>query len=120
LELVHSDAKDFLQEHPNKMPAVSGRAAGVTVKGDEPLIFDWSALVPRIVHPLKVTIIEAMCWIGRPLSAAELVEVFDERFSVSHISYHVRELRKAKVVKKARSRRVRGATETFYSVTAMQ
>jgi hypothetical protein len=34
-------------------------------EGGEP--FDWSALVPRVAHPLRVAIVEALLWIDRPL-----------------------------------------------------
>lgn len=39
------------------------------MEGNEPLPFDWAALVPLVVHPMRVTIIEALCWVGEPLSA---------------------------------------------------
>jgi DNA-binding transcriptional ArsR family regulator len=60
------------------------------MRGDEPL--DWGALVPRIVHPTKVCIIEALRWIDRPLSASDLERVFVGELSESTISYHLRTL----------------------------
>jgi hypothetical protein len=33
--------------------------------------FDWCTLIPLVLHPTKVLIIEAMAWIDRPLSASE-------------------------------------------------
>lgn len=86
----------------------------MTVEGDEPTQFDWAGLVLNLVHPARVMIIEAMLWIEAPLSATDLVYVFDEEFTVSYLSYHVRQLHKQKVIRVVRSRRVRGASETFY------
>lgn len=53
---------------------------------------------------------------GQPLSATQLRNLFDEPGDhyLSNLSYHVRELARAGVIKKAGSRQVRGATETFY------
>jgi DNA-binding transcriptional regulator GbsR (MarR family) len=81
--------------------------------GDE-YVLDWSALVPLVVHRTKVQIIEAMCWVNRPLSATELEQIFDETMSLSSISYHVVTLKKWKVLKQVRARPVRGSTERFY------
>jgi hypothetical protein len=82
------------------------------VSGSEPL--DWGALVPRLVHPTKVWVIEAMQWIDRPLSASELEMVFAGTKSVSALSYHVTSLAKAGVLKQVRRRQVRGAWESHY------
>jgi DNA-binding transcriptional ArsR family regulator len=75
---------------------------------------DWGALVPLIVHPTKVKIIEAMRWINRPLSASELECIFDTTLSLSVVSYHLTTLQKWEVVEERGSRRVRGSTEHFY------
>jgi hypothetical protein len=82
--------------------------------GDEPYPFDWSGLVPRVVHPLKVAVIEAMAWLGRPLSPSELHEVFERRFSLSLVAYHVNKLEELGALAEIDSRQVRGATEHFY------
>jgi DNA-binding transcriptional ArsR family regulator len=79
------------------------------------LSFEWDVLVPRVVHPLKVAIIEAIRSIGQPLSASELTKVIDiEEFPLSNVSYHVRRLAEVGVVKAVRKRQVRGSVETFY------
>jgi predicted MarR family transcription regulator len=84
----------------------------MTMEGDG---FKWEKLVPHIIHPLKVTILEAMLWIDQPLSSTDLVKVIDdEEFPLSNISYHVRKLLEAGAIKEVRNRQVRGATETFY------
>lgn len=86
-----------------------------TMEGGE-APFDWAVLVPRIVHPLKVAIVEALLYVEQPLSAIELCRLFDEPSDnyVSKASYHVRELAKAGSLAAVRTRQVRGATETFY------
>jgi len=81
----------------------------------EPLPFDWGALVPLVIHPMRVSIIEALCWIGQPLSAIDFKRLFaDEGFSTSYISYHVNELRKAGVLVQVGTQQVRGATKRSY------
>lgn len=77
----------------------------------------WDALIGRVVHPTQLAIIEAMLWIGRPMSASELVAVFDdeEELGFSSVSYHVRRLADdLGALKVVRRRPVRGAIETFY------
>jgi len=83
-----------------------------TLSGGEGL--DWDALVSRFVHPTKVWIIEAMLWIGRPLSASELEKVFSGKWSISAISYHLTALAKRGIVTKADKERVRGAWKSLY------
>lgn len=84
-----------------------------TTEGDEP--FDWSALVPRIVHPLRVAIVEALFWLDQPLSSTDMVKLMDDPdIYLSHVAYHVGRLVEADVLKPVRRRQVRGATETFY------
>lgn len=57
---------------------------------------DWCVLVPRLVHPTKVLVIEAMLWLG-PISASELKEVFEGNPDTSAISYHLNSLADAGV-----------------------
>ena len=96
---------------PDRRPV--GRAGDPTAVGDE-RAFDWAALVPVVFHPLKVAIIEALTWIGTPLSATDLTKVFDKRFAVPNLNYHLHELAKVGALKQVRKRRVRGAVEKFY------
>ncbi len=86
-----------------------------TMQRSEPLPFDWGALVPIVVHPMRVAIIEALCWIGEPLSAIDFKKMFgDEAFGTSYISYHVGELGKAGVLVQVETRQVRGALKKSY------
>lgn len=82
------------------------------MKGDEP--FDWAMLVPHVVHPLQVAIVEALWWIDRPLAASDLELVFERRFGLSLISYHVLQLRKAEVLEEVAREQVRGALKRLY------
>lgn len=85
----------------------------MTTKGDER--FDWGSLVPRIVHPLKVVSIEALQWIGRPLSASDLTKIIDnERYGVANISYHLNKLAEVEAIEVVSERQKRGAIEKFY------
>src|ERR1700709_2256059 len=68
-------------------------------QGDQSL-FEWGELVARIVHPLQVAIIEALLWIGQPLSPTELAKSFDEPTGhyLALVSYHVTHLKKMGVL----------------------
>lgn len=76
--------------------------------------FDWDTLVPHLIHPVKVAILEAMAWIEVPVSPRELDKSFDEQFGVSLVSYHVRTLVDVGAVEKVHQQAVRGALQTFY------
>jgi hypothetical protein len=78
---------------------------------------DWDGLVTLLLHETQLHIIEAMRWIDRPVSASQLVQVFDGSTYLSTVAYHVRHLRKLGVVRQSWSRPVRGATERFYRLT---
>jgi DNA-binding transcriptional ArsR family regulator len=78
--------------------------------------FDWEALVALLVHPVKVSIIEAMDWIGEPLSATDLDRLLKGQVGVSLISYHLRKLVELGVIKPVRKDTVRGAVQTFYAL----
>ena len=78
--------------------------------------FDWATLVPHVVHPAKVAIIEAMLWVQRPLSATELCDLFDEPegMSLPTLSYHVRGLAEVGALELREQRQVRGAFQSLY------
>ncbi len=88
----------------------------MTMEGGE--TFAWDALVPHVVHPLKVSIVEVLHWVGQPLSASDLTKVIDdERFGLSHVSYHLVKLAEAGAIRVVRKRKVRGSVEKFYFFT---
>jgi DNA-binding transcriptional ArsR family regulator len=77
--------------------------------------FDWCLLVPYLIHPLRVAIIEAIAYVSQPLSATELHRLFgDDELQLALISYHVKQLRKAGALVKVRERQSRGSVEKFY------
>jgi hypothetical protein len=85
----------------------------MTVEGGEP--FNWSALVPHVVHPFQVAIIEALVWMGQPLSASDLSKLFDDdEYYVTLLSYHAVKLAKYGILEMAGKRYVRGSVEKFY------
>ncbi len=90
----------------------------MTDAGGGPYPFDWARLVPLVIHPLRVSIIETLAWVGRPLSASELALIFSDDMAISLVSYHVTELRKAGVLEPVGHRHVRGARQTFYWFTS--
>lgn len=79
--------------------------------------FDWEALVALLVHPVKVSIIEAMDWVGEPLSATDLDRILKGQVGVSLISYHLRKLVELGVLQPVRKETVRGAVQTFYALS---
>jgi DNA-binding transcriptional ArsR family regulator len=80
--------------------------------------FNWGTLVPLLVHPVKVEIIEAMAWIGLPLSATDLDRILRGQVGVSLLSYHLRKLAEVGALERARQEQVRGAMQTFYALPA--
>lgn len=77
--------------------------------------FDWEALVPRVINPTKVTIIEALLYMERELSAAETSKLLgDPKLTLPHVAYHMRSLADMGILVKTGSRRVQGAIESFY------
>jgi hypothetical protein len=79
---------------------------------------NWTMLVPKLVNPAKVTIIEAMLWIGRPMSATELEKVACGDTALKSFSYHLKRLAKEgvlEVVGKLKARKSPSANkETFF------
>jgi len=81
--------------------------------------YPWDRLVPRFLHPIKVIIIEAMLWVGKPLAAKQVEFIMDDGTSVGIISYHMRALASVQVVRKVDHKKIRGATQTFYELAAL-
>lgn len=82
-------------------------------EGDE--AFDWDALVPRIIHPMKEAILEALLYMRQELSEVEIGKLFDDpEHSVSRISYHLDSLAGKGILVQTRQRQVQGVTQKFY------
>ncbi len=82
--------------------------------------FEWDILVPHIIHPTKVAIIEAMGWIDEPVSPRDLHRSFAEELELPLVAYHVRGLAEIGAVRKVRERAVRGVLQTFYVLRAKE
>jgi hypothetical protein len=77
---------------PAKLDPPAGGKAGVP--NDNPFP-GWECFVPHLVHPLKVAIVEALLFIGEPLSAVQLGKVFrgaGDGFRESNVRYHLNHL----------------------------
>jgi hypothetical protein len=76
---------------------------------------DWGKVIATYVHPIKVAILEAMSWIGEPLSSTECSRMFPpRRHGLGVVSYHMADLLKAGLVEDTNERAARGARETYY------
>jgi DNA-binding transcriptional ArsR family regulator len=77
---------------------------------------NWDVLIGPLIHPTRVAIIEAMLWIGWPLSARELEQVFGKQsgLSMSAVSYHLTSLANLGILELVEKRPVRGAWQKFY------
>lgn len=78
-------------------PAAS---AGPATSSDSPFP-GWEAFISHFVHPVKVAVVEALLWVGGPLSAAQLAKIFSgrgETFDEPNVRYHVRHLLEAGVL----------------------
>lgn len=77
----------------------------------------WERLVPQVVHPAKVVILEALLWLDRPLSSSEIVALLDDdAYYISLVSYHFRHLADLGVVDLVKKVERRGATEKYYAL----
>jgi hypothetical protein len=74
----------------------------------------WSVLIDKTVHPLKVAIVEALAWVGGPLSAKELwlLDVGDPKYG--NVAYHLTALIDLEVLKRTHESPARGSAEKFY------
>jgi len=86
------------------------------MKGSKPV--GWDALIPYLVHPHKVLVIEAMFCIDRPMSAIDFEHVFEGKISLSTLSYHIKILATLGVLTLTDEQRVRGARKKLYFFTA--
>lgn len=82
--------------------------------------FDWAEFT-RLVHPMQVAIVEALLWIGQPLSAKDFSLLFAGQIEhavakTSFMSYHVRALAKAGLLELYGTESVRGAVRRLYFV----
>jgi hypothetical protein len=88
--------------------------AGST-RAEEDGEFCWGGLVARALHPAQVEIIEALRWIDRSLSVADLVEVFEGQLKRPHIEFRLRQLARLDAVRPdEEGKRLRSAMQLSY------
>lgn len=61
----------------------------------------WEAVVLKFVHPVKVAVIEALLFIEKPLTAAQLAKLFSGNgggFREPHVRYHLHQLVRVNVL----------------------
>jgi hypothetical protein len=80
--------------------------------------FVWENLLPLMVHDTKVAIIEALLYIGHPLSASELMRVLGfQQSQLGTVVFHANSLIEFGVLENAATRKVRGAEEKYLSIS---
>lgn len=72
----------------------------------------WSTLPEKVLHPVRVPIVEAFWRIGEPLSAIELVDVLDGSLSMWEAAHHLRVLDELDVAEPAPVDADRGASRS--------
>jgi hypothetical protein len=73
-------------------PAIPGAVSDSPFPG-------WEVYVASFVHPLKVAIVEALCWMGAPLSVVQLTKLCSgESFREPIVRYHLHKLVEAGVL----------------------
>jgi len=69
--------------------------AGDRPMSGNPSFPGWEPFVPQFVHPLKVAIVEALLYIGEPLSAVQFRKLLGSAggdFCESNVRYHLNHL----------------------------
>lgn len=80
--------------------------------GVEPPRYDWMRVIPTLIHPVKIGIIEALRRIDEPLSATDITAMFGGGVETSQVSYHMGMLAAAQVVVKVSERPSKARTES--------
>ncbi len=78
--------------------------------------FAWPVLIDSQVHPVKVAVVEALRWIGGPLSARELWLLGVGEPVYGTVAYHVKNLADLGLIVQAAEAPTRGSLEKFYRV----
>ncbi len=60
----------------------------------------WAGLPEKAKHPRRIPVLEALWWVGEPLSAITLVDLFDgDGITMWEAEHHLRALKRLGVVK---------------------
>jgi hypothetical protein len=77
----------------------------------------WQPLVDNDVHPVKVAVVEALRWVGGPLSAREIWLMGVGEPLYGNVAYHFKVLVDLGLLKQSAESPARGSAERFYVVT---
>jgi hypothetical protein len=58
----------------------------------------WSTLPEKVRHPVRVPVVEALWWIGEPLSSVDMVDVLDGFLTMWEAAHHLQALEALDVV----------------------
>lgn len=58
----------------------------------------WASLPEKVSHPVRVPLVEALRWIGEPLSARQTVDVLDGDSTMWEVAHHLKALEELGVV----------------------
>ena len=75
----------------------SSEGVSMSAEGEE----FWSAVPEKAHHPVRVPMLEALRWIGEPLSAIGFVDVLDGLLSMWEVAHHLQVLETLEVVEPA-------------------
>jgi hypothetical protein len=98
--------------HATPTPLPEIRTAGNGGAGDESI--RWDMLVSRLLHPIQLSMIEALLWIGLPIAPSDLAHIYGGEYTNSHAAYHVKVLVKHGILELADTEPVRGVTRHLY------
>jgi hypothetical protein len=83
--------------------------------------FDWERVVPRIVNPTKVEIINMLIRQGRPLSASRMKRLIaNSEVTLHQLIYHCDTLEKAGVLELTTAPPTAAANERFYCLAPQE
>jgi hypothetical protein len=74
----------------------------------------WPSMISCHIHPLKIAAVEALRWIGGPLSAKELWLMGLGEPEYGNVAYHVKALVDLGLIQQTHERPARGTMEKFY------
>jgi DNA-binding transcriptional ArsR family regulator len=92
-------------------------AGTVTMTRDEQETYLWLSLVPRLIHPVKLVILETLLYMEQELSATQIAALLGPGdYSVGVISYHLKVLAKTGVIELVESKKIRGSEMHLFNL----
>jgi hypothetical protein len=76
----------------------------------------WITALYSLHHPIVITVMEALLWIGEPLSATAIAKMSSGEWSSGTISHHFVRLAERGVVEKRYERPRLGVSEHYYGL----